>query len=356
MDTCKFHFIPFMPNIGLSSSYRPHDGHVTFGEVVEGVARAFNMGADLATVLAVFATLSDGDILTESWYLGTEPGSSHFGGLNRHSTVEADISPNKEDFYLGCGDNHHISSRMFKQNVNIVKNSASKQFDIPAMRQQYLLNSKFSQANNPYLYYFPFPSIVSVVAYNFYPAFFSNGTYGLGGVANYESISKIVGANLTETGDFEYVPERWPEQGWYRRALPYGAVEALVTGFTTIYPANPVPMLVSQLATPKNLNLNTIICDVYQGVQSITPLGFTGNLADASAAVAWAAAKLDLLAPGTIAGCPKNVISNNMYPDGKGSPNSPPPSVVANTGNNVYNKVYFKNTPTTPQCNHVSNP
>jgi hypothetical protein len=49
---------------------------------------------------------------------------------------------------------------------------------------------------------------VSVVAFNFYPEFFSNGTYGLGGVANYESISNIIGAKLNkETGDFEYVPE-----------------------------------------------------------------------------------------------------------------------------------------------------
>jgi len=31
------------------------------------------MGADLATVLAVFAVLTDGDIVTESWYLGAGP-------------------------------------------------------------------------------------------------------------------------------------------------------------------------------------------------------------------------------------------------------------------------------------------
>lgn len=49
------------------------------------------MGADLATVLVVFAVLTDGDIATESWYLGSGPNG--VGGLNRHSTVEADISP-----------------------------------------------------------------------------------------------------------------------------------------------------------------------------------------------------------------------------------------------------------------------
>lgn len=73
------------------------------------------------------------------------------------------------------------------------------------MGDQYLANSKFSQEYNPYLYYFPFPSIVSLGAFAFYPNFFSNGTYGAGGVANYESISSIIGAQFNEdTGHFEY--------------------------------------------------------------------------------------------------------------------------------------------------------
>lgn len=194
--------------------------------------RGFNMAADLSTLLGVFAVLTDGDIATESWYLGTSP--SKVGGLNRHSTVEADISPNREDFYNGCGDNHHLSSRLFKQNVALA--ATTKDFGLITMGNQYLYNSQFSQANNPYLYYFPFPSIVSLGAFAFYPNFFSNGTYGAGGVANYESISSIIGAQYNkETNEFEYVPEKWPEQGWYRRATPYGAVQTLVDGFASIY-------------------------------------------------------------------------------------------------------------------------
>ena len=76
------------------------NGYVTFGEVLNATARGFNMGADLATVLAVFAVLTDGSIADEAWWLGTDPNTS-LGGLNRHSTVEADISPNREDYYSG---------------------------------------------------------------------------------------------------------------------------------------------------------------------------------------------------------------------------------------------------------------
>lgn len=132
------------------------------------------MGADLATVLAVFAILTDGDIATQSWWLGSDPNVKG-GGLIRHDTVECDISPNREDYYLGCGDNHHLSSRMFEQNVKYAAADGSKEFTMDVMGSQYKANSELSQEKNPYLWYFPFPSIVSLGAFAFYPNFFSNG-------------------------------------------------------------------------------------------------------------------------------------------------------------------------------------
>ncbi|KXT04896.1 hypothetical protein AC578_3442 [Pseudocercospora eumusae] len=345
-------------NLLANHGYLPRDGHVNGAQVLEAVSRGFNMAADLATVLIVFAVLTDGDIETESWYLGSAP--THIGGLNRHSTVEADISPNREDYYLGCGDNHHLSSRIFKQNVQFAAQDPEKQFNYDVMARHYGANSRFSQQYNPYIYYFPFPSIVSVVAFNFYPEYFSNGTYGFGGVANYESISSIVGAKFDkETGNFEYVPERYPEQGWYRRATPYGAIQALTDGFTRIYPANPVPMPIAQLGTP-NLNVSTILCDVFMGLNSITPLPLAGEAEAVDAGITWALAKLGAVGlSGTILGCPTSAISTNyLYPNSTtiGGPLGPPPAAVANAGNNVYNKTYFTTAPTTPQCNHVSEP
>ncbi|SMY23549.1 unnamed protein product [Zymoseptoria tritici ST99CH_1A5] len=335
-------------NLLANYGYLPRNGHVTSSQVIEAVARGFNMGADLATVLAVFAVLSDGDIETQSWWLGAGP--NNVGDLNRHSTVEADISPNKEDFYNGCGDNHHISSRIFKQNVEFVKQDPNKEFSYDVMRRQYSANAAFSKQYNPYLYYFPFPSIVSVVAFNFYPEYFSNGTYGAGGVANYESISSIVGAKYDKkTGDYEYVPERWPEN-WYRRATPYGAVEALTDGFTRIYPANPVAMAFGQIGTP-NLNATTLLCNAFQGLNSVTPLAIAGQSRGAQASVTWALGKLiDVGLDGTTLGCPKTTISQNFYPDVKGGPLQPPPVQTKNNGNNVYNKVYHRTAPKQPIC------
>ena len=80
-------------NLLANHGYLPRNGHVTFQQVLEATSRGFNMGADLATILATFAVLADGDIASESFYLGSLTGAD---GLNRHSTVEADVSPNRE--------------------------------------------------------------------------------------------------------------------------------------------------------------------------------------------------------------------------------------------------------------------
>lgn len=103
-------------------------------QAVEATARGFNMGTDLSTILSIFAILSDGDPATESWSIGSS--NNGIGGLNRHSTVEADISPNREDYYNACGDNHHLSSRIFKQNVEFVLQDPKKEFSYDVMRKQ----------------------------------------------------------------------------------------------------------------------------------------------------------------------------------------------------------------------------
>lgn len=309
------------------------------------------MGTDLATVLVVFAMLTDGDPVTQEWNLGAGP--DNVGGLNRHSTVEADISPNREDFYFGCGDNHHLSSRLFKQNVAFAAEDPNKEFTIDVMARQYEANSKHSRQHNPFLYYFPFPSIVSIVAYNFYPAFFSNGTFGSGGVANYESISSIIGAERQPNGDFKYVPERFPEN-WYRRATPYGAVQALSEGFTQVYPRNPIPMGAAQLGTD-NLTPQTLLCDIYQGLNSITPLALAAQDRSLAASVSWSLGALaDVGISDTVLGCPSSAISKDFLvanAEDQGGPLNPPPSVEENVGDNVYGRVYFAQEPAAePGC------
>jgi hypothetical protein len=85
-------------NLLANYGYLPRDGYVNYGQVLEATARGFNMGTDLATVLATFAVLGSGDLDGLSFYLGS--GKNGIGGLNRHSVVEADVSPNREGMQL----------------------------------------------------------------------------------------------------------------------------------------------------------------------------------------------------------------------------------------------------------------
>lgn len=115
-------------------------------------------------------------------------------------------------------------------------------------------------------------------------------------------------------------------------------------------------MPIAQFGT-KNLNTSTILCDIYQGINSIAPLAVAGQAASAAAGLTWALSKLEPALGGTILGCPSSTLSANyLYPGAKnkGGPLNEPPCVSANTGNNVYNKVYFTSAPTKPQCSHVS--
>jgi hypothetical protein len=81
-------------NLLANYGYLPRDGYVNQGQVLEATARGFNMATELSTVLTTFAVLGSGDLDGLSFYLGS--GKNGIGGLNRHSIVEADVSPNRE--------------------------------------------------------------------------------------------------------------------------------------------------------------------------------------------------------------------------------------------------------------------
>lgn len=121
-------------------------------------------------------------------------------------------------------------------------------------------------------------------------------------------------------------------------------------------------MPVAQLANPANINAETLLCNVFQGLQSITPLAIAGEAQAAAGGLTWALSKLTAIGlDATVLGCPANELNNQfLYTNATraGGPLgqdvlTPPASVVANTGNNVYNKTYFCKAPTAPTCQHI---
>jgi hypothetical protein len=130
----------------------------------------------------------------------------------------------------------------------------------------------------------------------------------------------------------------------------------LTEAFTVIYPSYPLPLAIAQLDS-KNLNAVTILCDVYQGLNSITPLALAGQAESADASITWALGKLAAVGlDATTLGCPSSSLSPNFLTSNdtqQGGPLDPPPGVLANTGNNVYNKLYFAQSPAVPPKCHA---
>jgi hypothetical protein len=111
------------------------------------------------------------------------------------------------------------------------------------------------------------------------PNFFANGTYGAGGVANYESMSALLGMSTSEDGTICYVPERFPDN-WYRRATPYGVAD-LVAGLGPTYLTGPELLLPNPIGVLQNPGqASEIGCAIYQGVTSGIPAALLGETND----------------------------------------------------------------------------
>lgn len=118
--------------------------------------------------------------------------------------------------------------------------------------------------------------VVILGEYPFIPNFFSNGTYGSGGNANYESIAPFLGMQADASGKICYVPERFPEN-WYRRSYPYGVVQ-LVANLLPTYLTGPRLTLPNPLGILQNgAQLPQIGCALYQGITSGIPAALLGG-------------------------------------------------------------------------------
>lgn len=122
-------------NAAANHGFLSRDGIVTFNELVQAQQNVYNVGYDLAVVLAtlvsfificchIFADLQgvglDGDLITTRLSLGTDAtsrttalGGSAEGGLATHNKFEADSSLTRSDYYLNNGDNYSFNGTLF---------------------------------------------------------------------------------------------------------------------------------------------------------------------------------------------------------------------------------------------------
>ncbi|RMZ66241.1 aromatic peroxygenase [Pyrenophora seminiperda CCB06] len=242
-------------NTLANHGYIPRNGIATIGQIQVGTQELFNMGADLSALLAVGGVLDGGDILSTKMsiggpdarvgllngalnsLLGTPSGIAGHGKFN-----EGDASATRLDFYLE-GDNISFQPELFKQMHQQALEKGDGTYSVDAIKEHFKNRYAASRAANSQ-FYFNLPSAAVVMgAYYFIPGFFSNGTIGAGGIANEASVTSFYGAKPKQAGpeawadpntEYTHVPERIPEQGWYRRATPMTIVEA-AAGILDVY-------------------------------------------------------------------------------------------------------------------------
>jgi hypothetical protein len=250
---CKYDQHPVSLQYLLTLLDIPRNGIATIGQINAATATVFNMGADLSSLLSTGGAIDGGDIISQKMsiggpdarvgvlngalnkVLGTPSGISGHGKFN-----EGDASATREDFYLN-GDNISFKPELFEQMHQQAIAKGDGTYSVDAIKEHFKNRYAASKAANKQ-FYFNLPSSAVVMgAYYFIPGFLSNGTIGAGGVANEASITSFYGAKPTRNDawndsslTYTHVPERIPEQGWYRRATPMTVVEA-VGGILDVY-------------------------------------------------------------------------------------------------------------------------
>ncbi|KAI1422637.1 hypothetical protein F5Y12DRAFT_799343 [Xylaria sp. FL1777] len=210
-------------NAMANHGYIPHNGVGTIEEFISGTMTAFGMGVDLATFLAVYGAIFDGDLTSYS-IGGPAPSLLGLGDLlgepqglsGSHNKYEGDASPIHGDLYQ-YGNNLPRLSQFTALYELGQENGDSVSLDV--LTQYRLQRFHQSVAGNPYFFYAPLTGvIVNSAAYTFiYRLMANKSAENPEGVLNGETLKSF----FAVTGDYPHFTitpghERFPDN-WYKR-------------------------------------------------------------------------------------------------------------------------------------------
>lgn len=107
-------------NAAANHGFLARDGIVTYGELVDAQQNMYNVGFDLANLLAIAGVGLDGDLISGKVSLGCDATSrtksplsvlASQPGLNGHNKFEADSSLTRGDFFTS--DNFRLNTTLF---------------------------------------------------------------------------------------------------------------------------------------------------------------------------------------------------------------------------------------------------
>ncbi|EDU47163.1 heme-thiolate peroxidase aromatic peroxygenase protein [Pyrenophora tritici-repentis] len=214
-------------NAAANHNFLSHDGITTFEELVDAQQNVYNVGYDLAVLLAVLGVQAGGDVLTGKLSLGCDATSrtallpllGREPGLNGHNKFESDSSLTRNDYYTSGGDNYSFNGTLFANMKKVADRVSGGKFDRNTLSVYRSQRYGESLHENPNFFFGPLSLLLygaSSFLYELFPS------YGPQGTPNLATIKSFYGAveDPSAEGGWRHVPERIPEN-WFSRRTPY---------------------------------------------------------------------------------------------------------------------------------------
>ena len=229
-------------NTAANHGFLARDGIVTFDELVDMQQNVYNVGYDLALLLATLGlTLTDGDIVTEKLSIGCDATSrtsiaplltGHEPGLAGHNKFEADTSLTRNDFFLANGDDFTFNGTLF----GMMEQTTGGDFNLKNLALYRYQRWHQSAAENPNFYFGPL-SLLLFGAASFLYELFPSGTDGF--APNLATISSFFGAEKNSNGEWTFNNAEQLPENWTNRVTPYNNND-VTSQILEMYLLNPV--------------------------------------------------------------------------------------------------------------------
>lgn len=214
-------------NAAANHNFLSHDGVVTFNELVDAQQNVYNVGYDLAVLLATLGIQAGGDVVTGKVSIGCDatsrtallPVLGAQPGLNTHNKFEADSSLTRSDYFLNNGDNYSFNGSLFQEMKVVADRVSGGTFDLNALAAYRSQRYDESVQQNANFFFGPL-SLLLYGAASFLYELFPN--FGNEGVADLATIKSFFGAveDSSAPGGWRHVPEQIPSN-WFSRRSPY---------------------------------------------------------------------------------------------------------------------------------------
>lgn len=228
-------------NAAANHNFLAHDGITTFNELVDAQQNVYNVGYDLAVLLAALGlTLTDGDIVTEKLSIGCDATSrTSFNptltgsepGLDGHNKFEADTSLTRNDYFLANGDDYTFSKSHHPLCVlvpltddtsdgtlfGMMDDTCNSNFDLNGLATYRKQRYDQSLKENSNFFFGPL-SLLLYGAASFLYELMPSGTNGY--KPDLATISSFFGAKKNTDGTWAFTAEKIPAD-WTNRVSPY---------------------------------------------------------------------------------------------------------------------------------------